>query len=299
MLLAIVDLETAKHISEEQAPVEVGIVAYDTDTRTIVGTFSTLLYADTVDAVTVHRIPDEAVKSWGVELGSVGKIPIQEILSLTNIWWVKDIDYLVAHNAEFEQSFIDGGDIPWLCTYKDFDLFPSGYEGKRDLISLAQWYGVGVSISHRAIYDCLLIAEIFNRVPDLKKEIEYALLPIVEWLAPKDAEHTPDGFRWDYSAQGWIGKQSKSTIGSFFAPVGERVEVIAEVDFHEKDFAKSWGFRWEPEQRQWQRLANPDSISAFPFPVRFAKPLAGTLKIDDYDYSQNPLIEDRIYGSSS
>lgn len=47
------------------------------------------------------------------------------------------------------------------------------------------------------------------------------------------------------------------------------------VDFHEKDFAKSWGFRWEPEQRQWQRLASPDSIAAFPFEVRFAKPLAG------------------------
>lgn len=277
MLLAIVDLKTAKHISEEQAPVEVGVVAYDTGACSIVGTFSTLLYGDIADAVTVHRIPNEAAKSWGVELESVGKIPIQEIFGLTNLWWLKYIDFLVAHNAEFEQKFIDGGDTPWLCTYKDFDLFPFGYEGKRDLISLAQWYRVGISATHRAIYDCLLIAEIFNRVPDLKKEIEYALLPMVEWLAPKDAEHPPSGMRWDYSAQGWIGKQSKSTVGSIFAPVGERVEVIADVDFHEKDFAKSWGFRWEPEQGQWQRLANPSSIAAFPFKVRFAKPLAGGL----------------------
>ena len=273
MLILLVDIETT-----QEKPVEIALIAYDTDCQVAVGSFSTLLYADLDDSdpiPTVHRIPNAAVKQWGVELQlkpeSADQKPIYlpEILKLSGQWVEEDFDYIVAHNAEFEQKYIDTK-IPWLCTYKDFDLFPPRYDASRNLISLAQWYGVGVSVTHRAMYDCLLMVEILSRVSGLRGEIQYALLPKVEWLAPKTAEHPPVGFRWDYTIQGWVGKQTAQIVGSVFAEVGERVEVVVLNGYQNREAAKEWGFQWDGDRKVWHRLANPHHLSAFPFEVEIA-----------------------------
>ena len=275
-LFLILDIETSKDSEGNDVPVEVAAVVYDTETSTILGTFSTLIYADVPAAADVHRIPVNAI--WkGVDFdgeGKEGKIHIKEILRLTKQWCASDFSYLVAHNAEFEQRFIEGGSIPWLCTYKDFDLFPTNYNGKRDLISLAQWYGVGVSVTHRAIYDCLLLAEVFNRVPDLNKEIDYALRPKVEWMSPlfdesgKKIDHAPPSFAWDYSLQGWIGKSGKHATGSVFFPLGsDRRTVAAKVQYADRALPKAWGFQWDGDRKIWTRQASQNALDLFPFPV--------------------------------
>lgn len=273
-MLLIIDLETITAPDGEQYPCEVGLVAYDPSHRTIVGCFSTLIYAVPNDDVNIHRIPNNAIQGRGIwEPRKV--IPLDEILKLTNIFSRNDFDYVVAHNSQFEEQFIQTGML-WLCTYRDFDLFPPNYNGKRDLISLAQWHGVGVSVTHRAIYDCLLLAEVFNRVDDLRGELQYALLPKVEWLAPKTEEHPPAGFKWDYTLQGWVGKQTEGIGGSLFAEVGDRVEIHVVGDgqrtpYDFRESAKQWGFCWDGDRKVWHRLANPQAVSHFPFPTKIAQ----------------------------
>ena len=265
MKLLILDIETSKTISGEEVPVEVAAIAYDTKTRCVLGSFSNLIKQDNLlDKTTVHKIPNEAIANGN----NNDILTVSDLAGSASTHWKWAPDYLIAHNAEFEQRFIVNDlDIPWLCTYADFDLFPSDYEEKRDLMSLAQWHGVGVTVSHRAMYDCLLLVEVFNRVPDLKGEIEWALLPKVEWIAPKSAEHPPLGFQWDCTLQGWIGKQTAAAQGSLFATVGDRQKVIAAIDYDQRQQAKDWGFQWDAENKLWTRLANPQALSLFPFSV--------------------------------
>jgi DNA polymerase-3 subunit epsilon len=303
MNLLIIDIETSKTLDDKDVPVEVAAIAYDTETRCMIGSVSYLIKQDNlIPKTTVHRIPNEEISLGHVNVkNNVLSASYLTCFAVPNDGWKPDA--LVAHNAEFEQQYIKNDlDIPWLCTYKDFDLFPPDYDGKRDLFSLAQWHGVGVGFSHRALYDCLTLVEVFNRVQDLEKELEFALLPKVEWIAPKSAEHPPLGFRWDYTLQGWIGKRTSSIQGSIFATVGDRQEFIACVDYDNREIAKDWGFQWDAKNKLWTRLANPELVRLFPFKTQLAyiKPLEGKLKTsEDYDYSQNPLIEDCIYGSSS
>lgn len=268
MNLLIIDIETSKTTSGENVPVEVAAIAYDTEARCMLGSVSYLIKQnDLISKTAVHKIPNEAIALGHHNVkNNVLSASYLTCFAVPNDRWLPDA--LVAHNAEFEQQYIENDlDIPWLCTYADFDLFPSDYEGKRDLISLAQWHGVGVTVSHRAMYDCLLLVEIFNRVPDLKGEIEWALLPKIEWIAPKSAEHPPLGFRWDYTLQGWIGKQTAAAQGSVFMAVGDRQKVVAAIDYDQRQQAKDWGFQWDAENKLWTRLANPQALSLFPFSV--------------------------------
>lgn len=271
MLILFIDLETT-----QDKPVEIGLIAYDTEHQCMVSCFSTLLYADVQPEISVHKIPTAAILGQGWLDGNT--LELANILCGT-IWCENDFSYVLAHNAKFEQQYIDTS-IPWLCTYKDFDLFPQGYAGKRDLISLAQWHGVGVSVSHRAIYDCLLMVEIFNRIDNLPREIDYALRPKVEWIAPLyDKEgnkitHAPPSILWDYDLQGWIGKKGSHTTGDVFYLVGERVEMMVEksVSFEHKDTAKQWGFKWDGDRKIWSRLINPATAKHFPFPLESTTP---------------------------
>lgn len=276
MLVLFVDLETT-----QEKPVEIAGVAYDTDIQCMVGSFSNLLWADIDDRddSPVHKIPNAAVRQWGIERehdSEDDRILLKEILQKTP-YCEADFSYVIAHKASFERQYIDTK-IPWLCSWQDFDFFPSHYQGRRDLVSLAQWYGVGVTVTHRAIYDCLLLAEVFSRVPDLAKEFEYALRPKVEWLAPlydgsgNKQEHPPLGFRWDYDLMGWFGKTGGHTTGDVFFPVGDRIKVYVSKDsFKHKDTASRWGFKWDGDRKIWWRLVNPHTPNLFPFPLQIVE----------------------------
>ena len=148
-------------------------------------------------------------------------------------------------------------------------MFPSAYPGKRDLISLAQFYGVGINISHRAINDCLLLAEVFNRVPNLQEQFRIAQLPIIEAVCPKSEKSLKLlGFQWDYNLQGWFKKDKHE---SFDFPIIRSPEVRhlfrAFVSYDNRQIAKNWGFSWNPERKAWERLLNPEAIDLIPFPI--------------------------------
>ncbi|EAZ88612.1 3'-5' exonuclease [Crocosphaera chwakensis] len=229
---------------------------------------STLLYVDSEtknNAFLINKIPIETTQNTVMQTYIID--------SLQRAYQLADV--VVAHNKDFDQPLILNSDWagfwekPWLCTYKDFELFPDAYPGKRDLISLAQFYGVGVNISHRAINDCLLLAEVFNRVPNLQEQFRIAQLPIIEAICSKSDEVLKEqGFKWNYDQQGWFKKDKQE---SFDFPVirNSKIRHIfrAFVSYDERQIAKDWGFTWNSERKAWERLLSPEAIDLMPFPV--------------------------------
>lgn len=125
--------------------------------------------------------------------------------------FANDSDYLIAHNAVFDQQWglFDELWQPWLCTYEDF-IWPRN-PNPTSLVNTALNHGIGVTKAHRALSDCQLIAELFDRTEDLQGAFEKAIA------------------------------RSESPV----------VRVVASVSFEEKELAKNAGFRWIPEEKLW------------------------------------------------
>ena len=263
----IIDTETNGN-QEEPTVLEIGAIFYSVAEQTILSCGSSLFSiepnSDIVNnAELINKIPISALKT-----SHVGESRFRDYLETV----YHEADAIVAHNKSFDQPLVlelGFKDKLWLCTYKDFELFPDAYPGKRDLISLAQFYGVGINISHRAINDCLLLAEVFNRVPNLQEQFRIAQLPIIEAVCPKSEESLKLlGFQWDYNLQGWFKKDKHE---SFDFPIIRSPEVRhlfrAFVSYDNRQIAKNWGFSWNPERKAWERLLNPEAIDLLPFPI--------------------------------
>lgn len=76
--------------------------------------------------------------------------------------------YFVAHNAKFEQAFFDGGDVPWICTYKvAVRLWPESPTHSNQV--LRYWLGLDIADQsaamppHRAGPDAYVTAHILAR----------------------------------------------------------------------------------------------------------------------------------------
>ncbi len=214
----IIDTET----NLQQELVELGWVYYSIESHSMIACGSQILRSKEAirdQSRLIHRIPDNLDNGDWWE----GDKAIDSFLTT-----LQDADYVVCHNKEFDKQVITDwydnslgynelewkesalSDTEWLCTYEDFNFFPKEYLGSKSLIGLAQLYGVGISQTHRAIYDCLLIAEVFNRVDDLTNHFQIAVKRL------------------------------------------EKVTLIAQVNYEQKELAKNKGFKWFPEQKQWR-----------------------------------------------
>ncbi len=236
---------------EAQTVLEIGAVLYSVKHQTMLSCGSGLnVVSDDIfnQAELINRIPIEATRVAVKQQGFFEQ-------------WIQaayeEADVIIAHNKNFDQPLVLGlpwaknWEKPWLCTYQDFELFCEAYPGKRDLISLAQYYGIGISISHRAINDCLLLAEVFNRVPNLAEQFRIAQLPMVEAMCPKiDKSPTIKGFKWDYDQQGWFKKDKKKSFDFPIITVTEPRQLFrAMVSYHDRQIAKDWGFSWNEQRR--------------------------------------------------
>lgn len=264
----IIDTETNGN-QDHQTVLEVGAILYSVKHQTMLSCGSSLMTVsnDILNlAELINRIPVEAAKEPN---------PQQQFFEQWILSAYHESDALIAHNKEFDQPLVlalpwaANWDKPWLCTYQDFALFPDAYPGRRDLISLAQFYGIGISISHRAINDCLLLAEVFNRVPNLAEQFQIAQLPLIEAIVPKSDESLKlKGFRWDYTQQGWF----KKDLGQFFdfptiKATEPRYLFRASVSYDDRQIAKNWGFIWNAKSKVWERRISPEAIDFLPFPV--------------------------------
>jgi len=173
--------------------IEVAAVLYNVRLKTILQCFSTLLFCETNPAEKINHISPEATQS---KYAFVNRLCSEEII---DIWEnpashttivVEDkptFNYLltemanvaqacVAHNAQFDKGFIKQlkcGEhllnMKWICTKSNF-TWPVPLTRFR-LEDICTAMGVPYLHAHRAMSDCLLIAQCFNNVDDLEGAI--------------------------------------------------------------------------------------------------------------------------------
>ena len=171
----IIDTETTGLHPEEGARViEIGAILFDVKQREVVSQISFLLPTLTNEAEHVNRIKPELTMSVPDISGELAK----------SFWYMVDhADYAVAHNAAFDSRwFGEGGCLPkmplrWICTMEDVQWPGNSKRSRPSVTSLALDYGVPVWSAHRALTDCVYLAEVMKREPDLEQLLMRALEP--------------------------------------------------------------------------------------------------------------------------
>lgn len=210
--LLLIDCETTGTDPERDSLCEVGAILFSVEYKAVIQQFSFLIPVEANPAESINRIPVGLTASI-----YFNEDTMKNMLSCMAYY----ADAYVAHNADFDRQWVSHllPDRPWICTCHGItwpNLRPSP-----SLANLALAHGVPVWAAHRALTDCIYLAQIFERDPMLEEHIEEGLLP--------------------------------------------QTLVRARVNFAEKDLAKEAGFRWVPEQKQWQRKCNVRQIAALPF----------------------------------
>ena len=162
--LLIIDTETTGLDPENHCCVEVGAILFDVQSRAVLAQQSFLLPAETNAAEPINRIPAAVTRL---------SQPWKEALH-----WFQNLldaaDVLVAHNAAFDRQWFGRGELPvvtqpWLCSMEDM-RWPADRQlrSRPSVRDLALAYGVPVWAAHRALTDCIYLAEVFARCDDLE-----------------------------------------------------------------------------------------------------------------------------------
>ncbi|MGM0456304.1 MAG: exonuclease domain-containing protein [Cyanobacteriota bacterium] len=214
--LLILDLETTGLDPSCDRVIELGAILYSVPHRCVLQQLSTLFPVDSNPVERVNRISAEASQQ-------VPELPLG-IFTSTLMLWQKDIDYLVAHNANFDKQWFGRGVLPalskpWLCTYEDF-RWPEN-DKPRNLVQTALNHGIGVSHAHRALTDCQLIAALFDRVENFEVVLQDAIArsqePFVYAIAHVSYEERQNAkdqrFRWnEYIERKWVKRIRRSEL---------------------------------------------------------------------------------------
>lgn len=216
----IVDAETTGVDRESDHVIEIGYVLWSVQHRTILEAYSGLLWAEKNPAQAVNGIPADALPQdapdgpWRM----LGKAASRA-------------DAIVAHQADFDRAFLERGMSEfdtgaakiWICTREDV-TWPRAGAGQ-SLTAIALAHGCAVVAAHRAVNDCLLLARLFESVPDIAARLEagyaHAQLP--------------------------------------------KVRLVSLAPFEQKDEVKAHGFKWDPGRREWWRVMAAADAAGLPF----------------------------------
>ena len=218
--LLILDTETTALDPASGQCLEVGAVLFHVPGRAVLGQLSFLIPADSNPARHVNGI-DPAVtrlpQPWRQSLELFGAM-------------VESADAVLAHNAAFDRQWFGIDQLPaierpWICSMDDIrwpaDRYLRANPSVRDL---ALAYQVPVWAAHRALTDCIYLAQVFERCPDLEDLLLAALEPrrlfraqlsYAERHQAKEA-----GFRWnDPVAGAWTRRLSEREARALPFPV--------------------------------------------------------------------------------
>ncbi|HJN35070.1 MAG: 3'-5' exonuclease [Prochlorococcus sp.] len=218
--LLIIDTETTGLDPDRDHCLEVGCILFHVPSRAVLAQQSFLLPVAVNAAEAINRIPAEVTRleqPW-----HEGLAYLQSLIDAA--------DLLVAHNANFDRQWFGRGPLPqasrpWLCTMDDL-----AWPGDRQLRSrpsvrdLALAYGVPVWAAHRALTDCIYIAEVFSRCDDLEELLERGLEPrqLMRAQVSYEQRHLAReaGFRWNDPVKGaWARRLSEREAARLSFPV--------------------------------------------------------------------------------
>ena len=218
--LLIVDTETTGLHADTDHCLEVGAILFSVSSRQVLAQVSFLLPVESNPAEAINRIPASVTRMpqpW-----QQGLVYFQELMN--------SADLLVAHNASFDRQWFGRGVLPsasrpWLCTLEDV-RWPSERQlrARPSVIDLALAYGVPVWSAHRALTDCLYLAEVFRRCDDLELLIARGLEPrcLMRAQVSYDDRHLAReaGFRWNDPVKGaWVRRLSEREAEGLAFPV--------------------------------------------------------------------------------
>ena len=218
--LLIVDTETTGLDADRDACLELGAILFSVPHRQVLAQMSCLLPVDRNPAESINRIPAEVSRldqPWGEGLAWFERM-------------METADYLVAHNAAFDRQWFGRGALPeatrpWLCTLEDIRWPEERHlKARPSVIDLALAYGIPVWSAHRALTDCIYLAEVFQRCEDLECLIAHAQEPrrLVRAQVSYDQRHLARdaGFRWNDPVRGaWARRLSEREERELSFPV--------------------------------------------------------------------------------
>ena len=220
--ILILDTETTGLDSENDDCLEVGSILFNVKTKSVLAQQSFLLPVEKNNAEKINNIPAEITRL---------PQPLFEAIKYFEAL-VEVSDVIVAHNAEFDMKWFGLNKLPqiekkWICSMDDI-TWPAEKQLKTrpSVRDLALAYGIPVWNAHRALTDCIYLAEVFKRCTELETLLIRALEPKVLLRAEISYEKRylakNAGFRWNDAIKGaWSRKMSRRDIEKLEFPVHE------------------------------------------------------------------------------
>ena len=212
--LLIIDTETTGLDPDEHHCLEVGAILFDVASRSVLAQQSFLLPVENNAAERINRIPADVTRRpqpWQAAL-----VWFQQLLA--------SADVLVAHNADFDRQWFGLGQLPavshpWLCSMNDI-RWPADrlLRSRPSVRDLALAYEVPVWAAHRALTDCIYLAEVLARCDNLEQLLKEGMEPrrLMRARVSYDDRHLARdaGFRWNDPIKGaWTRRLSQREEG--------------------------------------------------------------------------------------
>ena len=211
--LLILDTETTALSPTEGQVIEVGAVLFHVPSRAVLGQVSFLLPVTANPAEAINGIP-----------AAVSRLPQPWQAGLACFEaMVAAADALLAHNAAFDRQWFGHGALPflgkpWICSMDDIRWPQERHlRATPSVRDLALAYGVPVWAAHRALTDCIYLAQVFERCPELETLLQAALEPrrlyraCVSYAERNRAREA--GFRWNDPVPGaWSRRLSQREV---------------------------------------------------------------------------------------
>ena len=218
--LLILDTETTGLDPQRDRCIELGAVLFDLPRRSVLSQVSLLLPCEQNAAQAVNGIDPELTQQpqpWQQGLQWFGAL-------------LASADLVVAHNAAFDRQWfgmapLPAIDKPWLCTMEDI-RWPAdrNLRANPSVRDLALAYSVPVWAAHRALTDCIYLAQVFERCSDLEPLVQQGLEPRRLYRARLSYEERhrarEAGFRWNEPVSGaWSRRLSEREAALLPFPV--------------------------------------------------------------------------------
>jgi DNA polymerase III, epsilon subunit and related 3''-5'' exonucleases len=208
--LLILDTETTALSADEGQCIEVGAILFHVPQRAVLAQVSFLLPAASNPAVHVNGIAaaiTQLPQPWQAGLQCFEAM-------------VGAADALLAHNAAFDRQWFGRGALPaihkpWICSMEDIPWPAERHLRATPRCATWPWpTALPVWAAHRALTDCIYLAQVLERCPDLEQLLATALEPrrlFRACLSYNERQQAKDaGFRWNDPVRGaWSRRLSE------------------------------------------------------------------------------------------